>query len=134
MTLSAYRYYLTLLKMSANTDEDWTDKVYALVEQGEGLLSALLSVKKQLDLESNPTTDILYKGGLSEVTYTFKRALLQYESPSRPPLNRISILQNPDMNVKLIYKKYPDPAQFGKVTLKTANESGFLYLSTVRKH
>jgi hypothetical protein len=101
----------------------WTDHAYMVVKQGEGLLSAIQSVKKQFDLESKQQIDTMYKGGPSDVKYEFRGVQLPIESPNRPALPRISIFQHPDFNAKQIIKKFPDQVPLGKVMVTQISTS-----------
>jgi hypothetical protein len=93
---------------------NWSDIVHSLTGRASGLLVSLLSIKKQLELETNPSNDCLYKGGFTEIKYAFKKTLLTHDSPSQPPLQKISsILQHPDSNYAKIIKKFPEPTTLG---------------------
>ncbi|KAJ3323613.1 hypothetical protein HDV06_001637 [Boothiomyces sp. JEL0866] len=87
----------------------WADHAYVLSKQANTLLAALHSVKKTLDQETAPSSDILIKGGSPDLTITYRGTIIKPESPARPPLARLLIFMDPQVaNLQNKLKKFPD--------------------------
>jgi hypothetical protein len=104
----------------------WADHALILSKHSNGLLSALYSVKKQLDLEGG-VGDLLQKGGMVDVSIYCKGTIIVPESPARPPASRLSLFIDPSIATiqKQLIKKFPDGGDMGKaaaVIQSQANE------------
>jgi hypothetical protein len=97
----------------------WSDHALILSKHSVGLLAALYSVKKQLDLEGG-ISDLLQRGGMSELSIYCRGIIIVPESPARPPATRLSLFIDPAVSniQKQIIKKFPEGGgDVGKATV-----------------
>jgi hypothetical protein len=96
----------------------WSDHALILSRHANGLLPALYSVKKQLDLENGPSSDLLLRGGITELSICFRGNNINPESPARPPASRLSLFIDPTIAgiQKQIIKKFPEGGDLGKAS------------------
>jgi hypothetical protein len=73
-------------------------------------------VKKQLDLENGASSDLLLRGGITELSISFRGNNITPESPARPPSSRLSLFIDPTIAgvQKQIIKKFPEGGDLGK--------------------
>jgi hypothetical protein len=96
--------------MSNSDTTKWADQYYLLLKHTEGVCSALLAFKKQIDFE-NHDSDRLYRGGSATIAYTYRGTPFSPECPSRPAVQKINALSVPEVVAasKFIIKKFPEP-------------------------
>ncbi|KND04510.1 uncharacterized protein SPPG_00238 [Spizellomyces punctatus DAOM BR117] len=98
----------------------WADHLLSLHSHARGLLTALYCAKHAIASDvSTPLTsptDILSKGGSPDVSYTYNGASLTPVSPSRPALEKIKCLNDPNLGEvwKKMMKKFPELAELTK--------------------
>ncbi|OAJ45023.1 hypothetical protein BDEG_28191 [Batrachochytrium dendrobatidis JEL423] len=100
----------------------WADHALILVKHADGYLSALYSLKQLLDLESKQPTDLIVKGGLSDIVFGYGGVPFTIESMARPAVERMTIFIDPTITAlqKQVLKKFPDYGDLGKVVGKNS--------------
>ncbi|KAJ8331007.1 hypothetical protein QVD99_001188 [Batrachochytrium dendrobatidis] len=104
----------------------WADHALILVKHADGYLSALYSLKQLLDLESKQPTDLIVKGGLSDIVFGYGGVPFTIESMARPAVERMTIFIDPTITAlqKQVLKKFPDYGDLGKST--PAFQNGYM--------
>ncbi|TPX60530.1 hypothetical protein PhCBS80983_g01764 [Powellomyces hirtus] len=98
----------------------WADHLLALQAHSTALLSALHCAKHAIgspdhSIATSPT-DILSKGGSPDVAYTYNGAHLSPLSPSRPAMEKLKALTDPNLAeaFKKMAKKFPEQVDITK--------------------
>ena len=100
----------------ASDISNWADHALILSRHSKELLGALYNIKKTIDNELSPSNDILFRGGISDFSATYKGNTFVSESPPRPPTPRLTLFIDPNVTSiqKQILKKFPDVGDLGK--------------------